>query len=300
MQTVVNLEGYTMSGGYDDRDGKIWLDGDFVDWRDANVHVLTHAMHYASSVFEGERAYNGKIFKSFEHSERFKKSANLIDFEIPYTVEEIEKAKYQSLQENGLTDAYVRAFAWRGAGEDMGVASSRNPVRVAVAVWSWGNYYGDAKFKGAKLDIAKWRRPDPATAPSQAKAAGLYMIATMSKHAAEDKGCSDAMMFDYRGYVAEATGANMFFVKDGVVHTPTPDAFLNGITRQTVINLLKEKGISVIERHIMPDELESFEQCWLTGTAAEVTPVGQIGDYNFEVGALTREISDSYDKLVRT
>ena len=289
-----------MSGGYDDRDGKIWLDGDFVDWRDANVHVLTHAMHYASSVFEGERAYNGKIFKSFEHSERFKKSANLIDFEIPYTVEEIEKAKYQSLQENGLTDAYVRAFAWRGAGEDMGVASSRNPVRVAVAVWSWGNYYGDAKFKGAKLDIAKWRRPDPATAPSQAKAAGLYMIATMSKHAAEDKGCSDAMMFDYRGYVAEATGANMFFVKDGVVHTPTPDAFLNGITRQTVIDLLKEKGVSVIERHIMPDELESFEQCWLTGTAAEVTPVGQIGDYNFEVGTLTREISDSYDKLVRT
>ena len=289
-----------MSGGYDDRDGKIWLDGNFVDWRDANVHVLTHAMHYASSVFEGERAYNGKIFKSVEHSERFKKSANLIDFEIPYTVEEIENAKYQALEKNGLSDAYVRAFAWRGAGEDMGVASSRNPVRVAVAVWSWGNYYGDAKFKGAKLDIAKWRRPDPATAPSQAKAAGLYMIATMSKHAAEDKGCSDAMMFDYRGYVAEATGANMFFVKDGEVHTPKPDAFLNGITRQTVIDLLKKKGISVIERYIMPDELEGFEQCWLTGTAAEVTPVGQIGDYTFEVGALTKEISESYDKLVRS
>ncbi|MEC7253000.1 MAG: branched-chain amino acid aminotransferase [Pseudomonadota bacterium] len=288
-----------MSGGYDDRDGKIWFDGNFVDWRDANVHVLTHAMHYASSVFEGERAYNGKIFKSVEHSERFKKSANLIDFEIPYTVEEIENAKYQALEKNGLSDAYVRAFAWRGAGEDMGVASSRNPVKVAVAVWSWGNYYGDAKFKGAKLDIAKWRRPDPATAPSQAKAAGLYMIATMSKHAAEDKGCSDAMMFDYRGYVAEATGANMFFVKDGEVHTPKPDAFLNGITRQTVIDLLKKKGISVIERHIMPDELEGFEQCWLTGTAAEVTPVGQIGDYTFEVGALTKEISESYDKLVR-
>ena len=289
-----------MSGGYDDRDGKIWFDGNFVDWRDANVHVLTHAMHYASSVFEGERAYNGKIFKSVEHSERFKKSANLIDFEIPYTVEEIENAKYQALEKNGLSDAYVRAFAWRGAGEDMGVASSRNPVRVAVAVWSWGNYYGDAKFKGAKLDIAKWRRPDPATAPSQAKAAGLYMIATMSKHAAEDKGCSDAMMFDYRGYVAEATGANMFFVKDGEVHTPKPDAFLNGITRQTVIDLLKKKGISVIERHILPDELEGFEQCWLTGTAAEVTPVGQIGDYTFEVGALTKEISESYDKLVRS
>ena len=289
-----------MSGGYDDRDGKIWFDGNFVDWRDANVHVLTHAMHYASSVFEGERAYNGKIFKSVEHSERFKKSANLIDFEIPYTVEEIENAKYQALEKNGLSDAYVRAFAWRGAGEDMGVASSRNPVRVAVAVWSWGNYYGDAKFKGAKLDIAKWRRPDPATAPSQAKAAGLYMIATMSKHAAEDKGCSDAMMFDYRGYVAEATGANMFFVKDGEVHTPKPDAFLNGITRQTVIDLLQKKGISVIERHIMPDELEGFEQCWLTGTAAEVTPVGQIGDYTFEVGALTKEISESYDKLVKS
>ena len=289
-----------MSGGYDDRDGKIWFDGNFVDWRDANVHVLTHAMHYASSVFEGERAYNGKIFKSVEHSERFKKSANLIDFEIPYTVEEIENAKYQALEKNGLSDAYVRAFAWRGAGEDMGVASSRNPVRVAVAVWSWGNYYGDAKFKGAKLDIAKWRRPDPATAPSQAKAAGLYMIATMSKHAAEDKGCSDAMMFDYRGYVAEATGANMFFVKDGEVHTPKPDAFLNGITRQTVIDLLKKKGISVIDRHLMPDELEGFEQCWLTGTAAEVTPVGQIGDYTFEVGALTKEISESYDKLVRS
>ena len=289
-----------MSGGYDDRDGKIWLDGSFVEWRDANVHVLTHAMHYASSVFEGERAYNGKIFKSWEHSERFKKSANLIDFEIPYTIEEIEKAKYQSLEKNGLTDAYVRAFAWRGAGKDMGVASSQNPVRVAIAVWSWGNYYGDAKFKGAKLDIAKWRRPDPATAPSQAKAAGLYMIATMSKHAAEDKGCSDAMMFDYRGYVAEATGANVFFVKDGAVHTPKADAFLNGITRQTVINLLKEKGISVIERHIMPDELENFEQCWLTGTAAEVTPVGQIGDYKFEVGALTKEISDSYDRIVRS
>lgn len=289
-----------MSGGYNDRDGKIWFDGNFVDWRDAKVHVLTHAMHYASSVFEGERAYNGKIFKSVEHSERFKKSANLIDFEIPYTVEEIENAKYQALEKNGLSDAYVRAFAWRGAGEDMGVASSRNPVRVAVAVWSWGNYYGDAKFKGAKLDIAKWRRPDPATAPSQAKAAGLYMIATMSKHAAEDKGCSDAMMFDYRGYVAEATGANMFFVKDGEVHTPKPDAFLNGITRQTVIDLLKKNGISVIERHIMPDELEGFEQCWLTGTAAEVTPVGQIGDYTFEVGALTKEISESYDKLVRS
>ncbi len=289
-----------MSGGYDDRDGKIWVDGTLVDWRSAQVHILTHAMHYASSVFEGERAYGGKIFKSREHSERLIQSGRLIDFEIPYTVDEIEKAKDDTLAANGLSDAYVRALAWRGAGEDMGVASARNPVHLAVAVWSWGNYYGDAKMKGAKLDIAKWRRPDPATAPSQAKAAGLYMIATMSKHAAEAKGCSDAMMFDYRGYVAEATGANIFFVKDGEVHTPLADAFLNGLTRQTVMEMLREKGITVHERHIMPDELEGFEQCWLTGTAAEVTPVGQIGDYNFEVGALTRDIAQSYETLVRS
>ncbi len=289
-----------MSGGYDDRDGKIWVDGTLVDWRSAQVHILTHAMHYASSVFEGERAYGGKIFKSREHSQRLIQSGRLIDFEIPYTVDQIEKAKEDTLAANGLSDAYVRALAWRGAGEDMGVASARNPVHLAVAVWSWGNYYGDAKMKGAKLDIAKWRRPDPATAPSQAKAAGLYMIATMSKHAAEAKGCSDAMMFDYRGYVAEATGANIFFVKDGEVHTPLADAFLNGLTRQTVMEMLREKGITVHERHIMPDELEGFEQCWLTGTAAEVTPVGQIGDYNFEVGALTRDIAQSYETLVRS
>ena len=289
-----------MSGGYDDRDGQIWMDGTLVDWRSAQVHILTHAMHYASSVFEGERAYGGKIFKSREHSERLIQSGRLIDFEIPYTVDQIEKAKEDTLAANGLSDAYVRALAWRGAGEDMGVASARNPVHLAVAVWSWGNYYGDAKMKGAKLDIAKWRRPDPATAPSQAKAAGLYMIATMSKHAAEAKGCSDAMMFDYRGYVAEATGANIFFVKDGEVHTPLADAFLNGLTRQTVMEMLREKGITVHERHIMPDELEGFEQCWLTGTAAEVTPVGQIGDYNFEVGALTRDIAQSYETLVRS
>jgi branched-chain amino acid aminotransferase len=285
--------------GYDNREGKIWMDGSLVDWREANVHILTHAMHYASSVFEGERAYNGKIFKSRAHSARLIQSGKLIDFDIPYSIDEIEAAKRSALDANGLTDGYVRAVAWRGAGEDMGVASARNPVHMAVAVWSWGNYYGDAKMKGAKLDIAKWRRPDPATAPSQAKAAGLYMIATMSKHTAEAKGCSDAMMYDYRGYIAEATGANIFFVRDGEVHTPMPDSFLNGLTRQTVIEMLKQRGVTVNERHIMPEELESFEQCWLTGTAAEVTPVGQIGDYNFEVGALTRDISESYEKLVR-
>ena len=288
-----------MSGSYDDRDGKIWMNGKLVEWRDANVHILTHAMHYASSVFEGERAYSGKIFKSRLHSERLLKSAKMIDFEIPYSVDEIEKAKYDTLRANGLKDAYVRPVAWRGAGEDMGVASSKNPVNLAVATWSWGNYYGDAKMKGAKLDVAKWRRPDPNTAPFEAKAAGLYMIATMSKHTAEANGCSDAMMMDYRGYVAEATGANIFFVKEGEVHTPTPDAFLNGLTRQTVIEMLKTMGVQVHERHILPNELEDFSQCWLTGSAAEITPVGQIGDFNFEVGELTRTVSTNYEQLVR-
>ncbi len=239
-----------MAGAYDDRDGKIWMDGKLVEWRDANVHLLTHALHYASSVFEGERCYNGKIFKGVEHSIRLRKSANLLDMEIPYSVEEIEAAKYAMLEANGWTDAYVRAIAWRGAGEDMGVSAKKNPVRLAIAGWEWGNYYGDAKMKGAKLDIAKWRRPDPATIPCEAKAAGLYMICTMSKHAAEAKGCSDALMLDYRGYVAEATGANVFFVKDGEVHTPLADCFLNGITRQTVIGMLKEKGVTVHERRI--------------------------------------------------
>ena len=288
-----------MDGAYDDRDGIIWMDGKLTDWRDANVHLLTHAMHYASSVFEGERCYNGKIFRGVEHSERLRKSAEYLDFVIPYTVEEIEAAKYEMLKANGWTDAYVRAVAWRGVGEDMGVASARNPVRLAVAAWEWGAYYGDAKMKGAKLDISKWKRPSPETIPVHAKAAGLYMICTMSKHAAEAKGCSDALFMDYRNYVAEATGANIFFVQDGEVHTPLADAFLNGLTRQTVIGMLKDRQIKVHERHIEPGEMEGFQQCWLTGTAAEVTPVGQIGDYNFEVGALTRDIAEGYERLVR-
>jgi len=287
-------------GDYDDRDGQIWLDGQLVAWRDAKVHILTHALHYASSVFEGERAYNGKIFKSVQHSERLLKSGDYIDVNIPYTVDEIEAAKQAVMEANNLTDAYVRVLCWRGSGPDMGVASQGNKVRMAVAAWEWGNYYGDAKFKGAKLDISKWKRPSPETIPCFAKASGLYMICTMAKHQAEAKGCSDAMMFDHRGYVAEATGANIFFVKDGEVHTPKPDCFLNGITRQTILEMLEQKGIKVHERHIMPEELESFEQCWLTGTAAEVTPVGQIGDYTFEVGAMARDISESYEKLVRS
>jgi branched-chain amino acid aminotransferase len=285
--------------GYDDRDGFIWMDGKLVEWRDAKVHILTHAMHYASSVFEGERCYNGKIFKSSEHSARLIKSGELLDMPIPYSVAEINAAKEAVLHANGLTDAYVRALAFRGAGEEMGVASLGNPVRLAVACWTWGAYYGDAKMKGAKLDISKWKRPSPETIPSAAKASGLYMICTMSKHAAMAKGCSDAMMYDYRGYVAEATGANIFFVKDGEVHTPLADAFLNGITRQTVIGMLKDMGVTVHERHILPAELEGFQQCWLTGTAAEITPVGQIGDYHFEVGDLTKRVAADYEKLVR-
>jgi len=285
--------------GYDDRDGFIWMDGKLVEWRQANVHILTHALHYASSVFEGERCYNGKIFKSSEHSARLLKSGEMLDMPIPYTVEQINAAKEEVLKANGLTDAYIRAIAYRGAGEEMGVASLNNPVRLAVACWTWGAYYGDAKMKGAKLDIAKWKRPSPETIPCEAKASGLYMICTMAKHAAQAKGCSDAMMFDYRGYVAEATGANIFFVRDGEVHTPAPDCILNGITRQTVIGMLRDMQIKVHERHILPEELATFEQCWLTGTAAEVTPVGQIGDYTFEVGDITKRVATEYEALVR-
>jgi branched-chain amino acid aminotransferase len=282
-----------------DRDGKIWMNGQMVEWRAANVHILTHALHYASAVFEGERCYGGRIFKSREHSARLHRSAALMDMEVPYSVDEIEAAKAAVLKANNLTDAYLRVIAYRGAGEEMGVASLKNPICLAVTAWEWGSYYGDAKFKGAKLDIAKWRRPSPDTIPSEAKAAGLYMICTLSKHAAMAKGCSDAMMFDYRGYVAEATGANIFFVKDGEVHTPKADCFLNGLTRQTVIQMLRDMQVKVHERHIEAHELESFEQCWLTGSAAEVTPVGQIGDYMFEVGDLTRRVATEYERLVR-
>ena len=288
-----------MTESYDNRDGYIWLDGNMVPWRDANIHVLTHALHYASSVFEGERAYNGKIFKSQEHSKRLIASGKMLDMPIPYSVKEIEDAKYKALKTSGLSDAYVRVVCWRGSGKDMGVASAANPVRMAVAVWEWGAYYGDAKMKGAKLDISKWKRPSPETIPCHAKASGLYMICTMSKHDAEAKGCSDSTMYDHRGYVAEATGANIFFVKNDEVHTPLADTFLNGITRQTVIDLLKARNIVVHERHILPDELAKFEQCWLTGTAAEVTPVGQIGPHKYTVGSVVKEIAEEYESLVR-
>lgn len=285
--------------GYDTREGKIWMDGKLTEWGDANIHILTHALHYASSVFEGERAYNGKIFKSREHSERLHFSAGQLDFRIPYTVDELEAAKQEVLAANGLADAYVRAIAWRGVGEDMGVASRRNPVRVAVAAWEWGNYYGDAKTRGAKLDIAKWKRPSPETIPSHAKAAGLYMICTMNKHEVEAAGYDDALMLDYRGFAVEGTGANLFMVVDGKLHTPKPDCFLNGITRQTVMSLADKRQIPIVERHITPEELMKAEEVFVTGTAAEVTPVGSIDGHSFTVGRITRTLMDDYTDLVR-
>ena len=283
---------------YHDRDGFIWMDGGFVPWREAKVHVLTHALHYASSVFEGERAYGGRIFRSHDHSLRLHHSATELGFVIPWTAAQIDAIKQEVLAKSGLADAYIRPVAWRGS-EQMGVSAQNNTIHLAVAAWEWGAYYGDAKLKGAKLDIAKWKRPSPETIPCTAKAAGLYMICTLSKHAAEAKGCSDAIMMDYRGYVAEATGANVFFVQDGAIHTPLPDCFLNGLTRQTVIAMLRERGVEVVERHIEPGEMEGFQQCFLTGTAAEVTPVAEIGPYRFEVGQMTRDMVSAYEALVR-
>jgi branched-chain amino acid aminotransferase len=283
---------------FDDRDGWIWFDGKLVPWREANVHILTHAMHYASSVFEGQRAYGGTIFKLDEHSSRLRNSAELLGFTLPWSVEQISAACNEVVAANGLTDAYVRPIAWRGS-EQMGVSAQRTKPHLAVAAWVWGKYFDEAKAaKGIRLDIAEWRRPAPYTAPTKSKAAGLYMIATLSKHRAEDRGYDDALMFDWRGQVAEATGANAFFIRDGVIHTPTPDCFLDGITRRTVIGLAKQRGVEVIERTIWPEELESFEQMFLTGSAAEVTHVSCAGPWNFEVGDLSRQLARDYDDLV--
>lgn len=283
---------------FDDRDGWIWLDGRMVAWREAGVHVLTHALHYASSVFEGQRAYNGEIFRLTEHSERLHKSAGILGMELPWSVAEINQACREVLKANGLTDAYMRPVAWRGA-EQMGVTASKDPAHLAIAAWEWGKYFDPSKrAQGVSLDIAKWRRPAPYTAPTESKASGLYMICTLSRQAAEQRGYDDALMFDWRGQVAEGTGANVFFVREGKLHTPTPDCFLDGITRQTVIELAKKRGIEVIERAIWPEELESFEQAFLTGSAAEVTFVSQVGPWNFEVGALSRQLDKDYDDLV--
>ncbi len=282
---------------YDDRDGYIWMDGEFVPWRDTKVHLLTHALHYASSVFEGERAYNGVIFKSRQHSERLHNSAKIMGFDIPYTVDQIEDAKKEALARSGLESAYIRAIAWRGS-EMMGVSAQQNTIHLAIAVWHWGDYFAD-KMKGIRLTHAQWRRPAPDTAPCHAKAAGLYMICTLSKHAAEKDGYADALMLDYRGQVAEATGANIFFVRDGAIHTPTPDCFLNGLTRQTVISLAKERQIEVVERAIMPDELSTFSECFITGSAAEVTPVSEIGEHIYKPSDISQYMVDDYSNLVR-
>ncbi len=285
---------------YDQLDGEIWYDGEFVPWKEAQLHVLSHALHYASCVFEGERAYGGQIFKLEEHTDRLFESGRILDMDIPFTAHDINEACKEALKRNGLEDAYVRPVAWRGS-EMMGVSAQNNTIHVAVAVWQWPSYFDPEKrMKGIRLDIAEWRRPDPRTAPSRAKAAGLYMICTLAKHAAERKGYEDALMLDWRGQVAEATGANVFFVtKEGEIHTPYPDCFLDGITRRTVIDLAKQQGIPVIERAIKPAEMADFEQCFLTGTAAEVTPVSEIGPYRFTVGEITRALMEAYEKTVR-
>jgi branched-chain amino acid aminotransferase len=288
----------TDTRSFDDRDGLIWFDGKLVPWREAQVHVLTHALHYASSVFEGQRAYGGEIFALTEHSTRLKKSAELLGFEIPYSVEEIDQACRDTLAANNLEDAYMRPLAWRGS-EQMGVSAQKAKIHLAISVWYWGAYFGDEAIKkGLRLDISKWRRPAPYTAPTESKAAGLYMICTLARHEAQAKGYDDALMFDWRGQVAEGTGANAFFVRDGRLHTPTPDCFLNGITRQTVIGLARKRGIEVVERAIWPEELESFEQFFLTGSAAEVTPVAEAGPWRFEVGDLTLQLRRDYLDLV--
>jgi len=284
---------------FDDRDGWIWLDGQFVAWREAKVHVLTHGLHYASAVFEGERMYGGEIFKLTAHTERLFKSAEMLDFEIPFTVAQIDQACKDTCARNGLSDAYLRPIAWRGT-EMIGVSAQNTKIHVAIAVWDWPDYFKpEEKAKGIRMCWAKYKRPSPETEPVHAKATGLYMICTISKHAAEKDGYTDAMMLDYRGYVAESTGSNVFFVKDGALHTPTPDCFLNGITRQSVIELARSQGVTVTERHIMPEELSTFTECFVVGTAAEVTPVSQIGEYTFTPGALSLGLMNDYARMVR-
>ena len=283
---------------FDDRDGWIWYDGKLVPWREANLHVLSHALHYGSSVFEGQRAYNGEIFRLTDHSTRLHKSANILGFEIPWSVAELDAACREVLKANNLIDAYMRPVAWRGS-EQMGVTAADAPPHVAIAAWEWGKYFDpDQAGKGLRLDIAKYRRPAPHTAPVHSKAAGLYMICTLARQQAEARGYDDALMFDYRGQVAEATGANAFFIRDGELHTPTPDCFLDGITRQTVMELARKRGVKVVERTIWPEELETFEQMFITGSAAEVTLVREVGPWNFEVGDLSRQLAKDYDDLV--
>lgn len=288
-----------MSLSFDQRDGFIWLNGQLLPWQDAKLHVLSHGLHYGSCVFEGERAYEGRIFKSREHTERFQNSARILDFELPYSTDELEAAKALVLEKNGWTSCYVRPVAWRGS-EMMAVAAQESTINVAIAMWDWPSMFDvNQKMRGIRLDIADYRRPDPRCAPVAAKAAGLYMICTLSKHRAERKGYADAMMLDWEGRVAECTGANILFIKDGAIHTPLADCFLDGITRRTVIALAKARGIAVHERRIMPEELTGFDECFICGTGAEVTPVSEVGPYKFTPGALSRTLMEDYSALVR-
>jgi len=282
-----------------DRDGKIWYNGEFMEWRDAQVHVLTHGLHYASSVFEGERMYSGSIFKLREHTERLFYSAGELGFKIPYSIEEIDAASNAVCEANGITNGYIRPIAWRGS-EMMGVSAQDNRINVAIAAWEWPSYFSpELRMQGIKLQISKWKRPSPETEPVHAKAAGLYMICTLSKHTAEAEGFQDALMLDWRGQIAEATGANIFFLmSDGKIHTPTPDCFLDGITRSTVIDLARARGIEVVERAIMPEEMADASECFLTGTAAEVKPVGSIAEYSFTPGDISRQLMEDYDRKV--
>lgn len=286
---------------YDQREGFIWLDGKFVPWQEATTHVLTHALHYASSVFEGERSYMGNIFELELHTARLIKSGQILGFEIPWTAEQINNACNLVLEKQGLLNAphaYIRPVAWRGS-EMMGVSAQKNTIHLAIAAWEWPSYFDkEALEKGLRLNIAKFRRPDPKTAPYDSKAAGLYMICTLSKHEAESQGYNDSLMLDWRGQVAEATGANVFFIKDGKLFTPIPDCFLDGITRRTVIALAKTRGIEVIEKVIMPEDMSEYEECFLTGTAAEVSPVSEIGPYKFQVGDITKQLIDDYQIAV--
>ena len=284
---------------YDELEGSIWYNGTLTPWKDTKVHVLTHGLHYASCVFEGQRVYDGQIFKLEEHTDRLINSARILDFEIPYTAEQINQANREVGAANRIVDGYVRPVAWRGS-EMMGVSAQANTIHLAIAAWQWPSYFSpEARLKGIRMTISPWRRPAPDTAPVHSKAAGLYMICTMSKHAAEAKGYEDALMLDWRGRVAEATGANIFLAIDGVLHTPTPDCFLDGITRRTVIDMARARGIEVVERAIMPEELAKADEVFLTGTAAEVTPVSEIDDYRFTVGPIARQMIEDYDAAVR-
>jgi branched-chain amino acid aminotransferase len=283
---------------FDDRDGQIWYDGVMVPWRDAKLHFLSHGLHYASGVFEGERAYSGNIFKLRAHTERLIASGRILGFEIPYTADEIDAACKAVVAANGLTDAYVRPLAWRGA-EQLSVSAQQTRIHLAIATWAWPNLFGDNRMKGVRLDLATWKRPHPETAPTASKAAGLYMIGTLAKHAAEAAGFDDALMLDWRGYVAEGTGANVFFVMDGELHTPEPDCFLDGITRRTVMSLARRHQLKVVQRVIMPDEMPKASEVFLAGTAAEVTPVRQIGPHVFVPGRVTETLLRDYEGLVR-